>query len=99
MLYAIFGEDAHDSLPARRGAREAHLARVRQLQERGLLVIAGPHPALDCAEPGDSGFTGSLIIAEFTDLHAAKSWAESDPYITAGAWKVVTVRPFIQVLP
>lgn len=99
MLYAILGEDADNSLPTRRRAREAHLARVRQLLDHGRLVLAGPHPAIDCTDPGDSGFTGSLIVAEFPDLATATTWAETDPYLEAGAWKAVTVRPFIQILP
>lgn len=99
MLYTIVGEDASNSLPARRQAREAHLERIRQLLERGCLVLAGPHPAIDCADPGESGFTGSLIVAEFADLATATDWAEADPYLAAGAWKSVTVRPFVLVLP
>lgn len=99
MLYAIFGEDVSNSLPARRNAREAHLARIRHLIDQGRLVLAGPHPATDCTDPGETGFTGSLVVAEFPDLGSATNWAEADPYLTAGAWRKVTVRPFIQVLP
>jgi uncharacterized protein len=99
MLYAIFGDDAPDSLAMRRQSREAHLARVKLLLEEGRLVLAGPHPATDCANPGTLGFTGSLIVAEFADLAAATDWAEKDPYLATGAWRSVSVRPFVQVLP
>lgn len=99
MLFAIYGRDAPQSLAPRRASRDAHLARVRQLQSEGRLVIAGPHPAIPTAEPGEAGYTGSLIIAEFAGLAEARSWAEEDPYLAAGAWQAVDVRPFLQVLP
>jgi uncharacterized protein YciI len=99
MLFAIYGHDAPGSLERRRASREAHLARVRQLQADGRLIIAGPHPAIPTAEPGDAGYTGSLIIAEFADLESARAWAQQDPYVAAGAWREVDVRPFVQVLP
>lgn len=99
MLYAIIAEDGPDSLPGRREARERHLARVTRLQDEGRLVLAGPHPALDTLEPGEAGFTGSLIVAEFASLAAAKSWAGEDPYVSAGVWRSVAVRPLIRVLP
>src|SRR5690606_24669953 len=99
VLYAIIAEDGSDSLPGRREARERHLARVTLLQDEGRLVLAGPHPALDTTEPGEAGFTGSLIVAEFTSLAAAESWAGEDPYVSAGVWRNVTVKPLIRVLP
>jgi uncharacterized protein YciI len=99
MLFAIFGTDAAGSLGQRRASREAHLARVRQLQAEGRLVIAGPHPAIATQDPGDAGYTGSLIIAEFLDLDSALDWARQDPYVASGAWAGVEVRPFVQVLP
>lgn len=99
MLYAISGTDAPDSLPARLRARADHLARVRLLRDEGRLILAGPHPRLDTPEPGDAGYSGSLIVAEFDSLSDAKSWADADPYIAAGAWTDVTVNPFVQVLP
>jgi uncharacterized protein YciI len=99
MLFAIYGHDAPGSLERRRASREAHLARVRQLQTEGRLVIAGPHPAIATTDPGDAGYTGSLIIAEFADLESARTWAQQDPYLAAGAWQEIDVRPFVQVLP
>ena len=83
----------------RRASRDSHLARVRQLQAEGRLIIAGPHPAIPTADPGDAGYTGSLIIAQFPDLESATDWARQDPYLAAGAWQEVDVRPFVQVLP
>jgi len=99
MLYAIYARDNPDSLPARQGARPDHLARIKALRDEGRLVIAGPHPAIDATEPGDAGYSGSLVIAEFASLAEAEQWAAADPYIAAGAWSGVEVRPFIQVLP
>ena len=99
MLYAIIAEDGPDSLPGRRESRERHLARVARLRDEGRLVLAGPHPALDALEPGDAGFTGSLIVAEFASLTAARNWAGEDPYVSAGVWRNVVVKPLIQVLP
>lgn len=99
MLYAIIAEDAADSLSKRSLARPAHLARLQQLQDRGQLVLAGPHPAIDAANPGEAGFSGSLIVAEFTDLAAAQLWADADPYLEAGVYARVTVKPFKQVFP
>jgi uncharacterized protein YciI len=99
MLFAIQGHDAGDSLQKRRSSREAHLARVQRLQSEGRLVIAGPHPAIPTQDPGEAGYTGSLIIAEFPDLDSARAWAEQDPYVEAGAWERVDVKPFVQVLP
>ena len=99
MLYAIISEDVKDSLPLRARAREKHLARIADLLDSGRLVIAGPHPAIDSNEPGDAGFTGSLVIAEFENLEAAQVWADSDPYMDADVYASVTVKPFKQVLP
>lgn len=99
MLYAIFGINTEDSLEKRRVARPAHLARLQQLKDEGRLIIAGPHPAIDSPDPGPAGFSGSLIIAEFTDLETAKIWADADPYIAAGVYSSVTVKPYIKVLP
>lgn len=99
MLYAIVGEDAEGSLPLRRKHRPAHLARVAALRDAARLVLAGPFPALDTGDPGEAAFTGSLIVAEFPSLEEACAWAEADPYSTAGVWRQVTTRPFLQVLP
>lgn len=99
MLYAITGTDGANSLPKRMAARTAHLERVRQLLTEGRLVLAGPHPNLDTSEPGEAGFSGSLIVAEFDSLADAETWARADPYVAAGAWIEVSVKPFIQVLP
>jgi len=99
MLYAIISEDHPDSLPLRRAARPAHLARLEALQAAGRLRIAGPHPALDTEDPGDAGFTGSLVVAEFASLEDAQSWAASDPYMDAGVYARTVVKPFRQVLP
>lgn len=99
MLYSIVGEDISNSLSARQSARPEHLARLQSLQNEGRLVLAGPNPAIDSDNPGDAGFTGSVIVAEFTNLEAAKAWAEADPYMAAGVYKNVTVQPFKQVFP
>jgi uncharacterized protein YciI len=99
MYYAIICEDIEESLPLRRETRPAHLARIQSLVDEGRLLVAGPHPALDTAEPGEAGFTGSLIIAEFASLEAATAWAEADPYTEAGVFSRVTVKPFKPVLP
>jgi uncharacterized protein YciI len=99
MLYAIISEDVANSLPKRLAARPAHLERLQALQNEGRLLLAGPHPAIDSENPGDAGFTGSLIVAEFTDLAAAQQWAEADPYIDAGVYANVTVKPFKKVFP
>lgn len=99
MYYAILCEDVENSLPLRKRAREAHLARLQTLVEDGRLLVAGPHPALDTEEPGDAGFTGSLIIAEFDSLEAATAWADADPYVDAGVFTRVTVKPYKRVLP
>ena len=97
MLYMIQGEDAPDSLDARLAARPEHVARLQALRDDGRLVLAGPFPAIDSDDPGPAGFTGSLIVAEFPSLEAARKWADADPYVTAGVYSVVDVRPFKQV--
>lgn len=99
MLYAIVGDDAPDSLENRLAARPAHLARLDALQQDGRLTLAGPFPAIDSPNPGPAGFSGSLIVAEFESLEAARSWAEADPYLSAGVFERVTVKPFKKVLP
>ena len=99
MLYAIISEDVTDSLSQRLAARPAHRARLTELQSQGRLILAGAHPAIDNNEPGEAGFTGSLVIAEFTDLLQAQSWADADPYIKAGVYAKVSVKPFNKVLP
>lgn len=99
MLYSIFAYDVPNSLPLRIQARPAHIARLQALSEAGRVLLAGPNPAIDSEEPGEAGFTGSLIVAEFDSLEAAQSWADADPYITAGVYKEVIVKPFKKVLP
>jgi uncharacterized protein YciI len=99
VLYAIIATDHADSLAARRRTRPAHLARLEALQAEGRLVLAGPHPAVDAMDPGEAGFSGSLVVAEFDDLAAAQAWADADPYVAAGVYREVRVKPFIQVLP
>lgn len=99
MLYAIYGEDIPDSLALRAAARPAHLARLHALRDAGRLVLAGPHPAIDSPDPGASGFSGSLIVAEFSSLAEAQAWADTDPYCSAGVYARVRVQPFKQVLP
>jgi len=99
MLYAIFGQDVENSLERRLAARPEHLARLNALQNAGRLVLAGPFPAVDAPDPGQAGFSGSLIVAEFDSLADAETWAAADPYITAGVYARVAVRPFRQVLP
>lgn len=99
MLYAIYGEDVADSLGRRLPARPAHLARLEALQAAGRLVLAGPLPAIDSPAPGPAGFTGSLVVAEFASLEEAQAWAQADPYVAAGVYASVTVKPFLKVLP
>ncbi len=99
MLYAIIAADLPGSLAARLSTRPAHLERLRALQEEGRVIIAGPHPAIDSPDPGAAGFTGSLIVAEFPDLAAAEHWAGADPYVAAGVYAQVQVKPFKQVFP
>ncbi|ABI56072.1 YciI family protein [Alkalilimnicola ehrlichii MLHE-1] len=99
MYYAIISEDVPNSLPLRKEARPAHLARLEALRDEGRLLIAGPHPAIDAEDPGEAGFSGSLVVAEFPSLEAAKAWANADPYLDVGAYERVTVKPFKKVLP
>ncbi|VAW88140.1 YciL protein [hydrothermal vent metagenome] len=99
MLYAIIAEDSADSLDKRLASRAAHIERLSALKEAGRLILAGPHPAIDSEDPGSAGFSGSLIVAEFTSLEEAQSWADKDPYITAGVYKKVSIKPFKKVLP
>ena len=99
MLYAIISQDVKVSLEKRKNARPEHVARLNQLKDEGRLILAGPHPAIDNQVPGDAGFTGSLVVAEFEDLMAAQSWADADPYISAGVYSSVVVKPFNKVLP
>ncbi len=99
MLYAIISQDTEDSLEKRLAVRPAHIKRLNQLKEAGKLVLAGPHPAIDSEDPGTAGFTGSLIVAEFDSLKHAQAWADTDPYIKAGVYQQVMVKPFKRVLP
>lgn len=99
MLYAIISQDVENSLALRKPVRNQHLERVQALQDEGRLIVAGPHPAIDSNDPGEAGFTGSLILAEFPDLAAAQRWADEDPYVAAGVYNKVDVKPFKQVLP
>lgn len=99
MLYAIISQDVENSLDKRISVRDKHIARLTDLKDQGRLAIAGPHPAVDSPDPGDAGFTGSLIIAEFESLITAQQWADADPYIAAGVYEKVIVKPFKHVLP
>ena len=99
MLYAIIASDVANSLEKRLAARPAHIERLQQLKAEGRVVLAGPHPAIDSNDPGAAGFSGSLIVAEFDSLAAAQAWADQDPYIAAGVYDKVVVKPFKQVLP
>ena len=99
MLYAIISEDVPNSLSKRLAARPAHLVRLQDLQDAGRLIIAGPHPAIDAENPAEAGFTGSLVVAEFSDLAAAQAWADADPYIEQEVYAKVTVKPFKKVFP
>ncbi|RCV90022.1 YciI family protein [Billgrantia montanilacus] len=99
MLYAIISEDVKNSLERRLAARPDHLARLEKLRDEGRLVLAGPHPAIDADNPGDAGFSGSLVVAEFDSLETAQAWADADPYMIAGVYAKVTVKPFKKVLP
>jgi len=99
MLYAIIGEDVDNSLEQRLSARPEHVTRLNELKAQGRLILAGPNPAIDSDDPGPAGFTGSIIIADFSSLDEAKIWADADPYITTGVYKNVTVKPFKKVLP
>jgi uncharacterized protein YciI len=99
MFYVIYGTDVADSLEKRKAARPDHLARVEQLQNEGRLLLAGPCPAIDSEDPGTAGFTGSVIVAEFDSLEDARAWADADPYVAAGVYHSVSVKPFKKVLP
>lgn len=99
MLYAFISEDQPGSLARRLAARPAHLQRLEALRDAGRLILAGPHPAVDSEDPGDAGFSGSLVVAEFDSLEAARDWADQDPYVSAGVYRQVAVKPFKQVLP
>ena len=99
MLYSFVGIDVENSLKARLAARPDHVERLKQLVSQGKLILAGPNPAIDSSDPGDAGFTGSIIIAEFDSLQAAQEWADQDPYILAGVYASVEVKPFNQALP
>lgn len=99
MWYAIFATDSQHSLEKRRQNRSAHVSRLQQLKYAGRLMLAGPHPAIDNDDPGPAGFTGSLIIAEFDDFDAAQSWANLDPYLSAGIYKHIVIKPFKKILP
>lgn len=99
MLYAIIAQDVENSLQDRLKARPDHLARLQQLQDEGRLIIAGPHPSIDSNDPGEAGFSGSLVVAEFNSLDDAQSWADTDPYNVAGVYQQVTVKPFKKVFP
>lgn len=99
MFYVIIGEDRPGTLDQRMAARPDHVARLQALQAEGKLLLAGPCPAIDSPDPGPAGFSGSIIIAEFASLDAARSWADADPYVAAGVYEKVTVKPFKKVLP
>jgi hypothetical protein len=99
MLYVIIGEDVENSLAQRLATRPAHVERLLALRDAGRLFVAGPNPAIDSEDPGEAGFTGSIIIAEFDSLEAAQSWANADPYKAAGVYQNVIVKPFKKVLP
>ncbi|MFZ5602849.1 MAG: YciI family protein [Pseudomonadota bacterium] len=99
MFYAIISEDVPGSLEKRLQTRPAHLQRLLALKAEGRLLLAGPHPAIDSEDPGAAGFSGSLVVAEFESLAAAQAWADTDPYLTAGVYQKVTVKPFKKVLP
>ena len=95
----ISSQDVDNSLEKRKTVREQHIARLKQLADEGRLMIAGPHPAIDSNEPGEAGFTGSLVVAEFNSLDEAQTWADADPYVGAGVYQNVIVKPFKRVLP
>ena len=99
MYYAISGQDVVDSLAQRQAARPAHVQRLEQLKNQGRLLLAGPYPAIDAEDPGAAGYSGSLIVAEFDSLEDARTWADADPYVSAGVYAQISVRPFRKVLP
>lgn len=99
MLYVIFSQDVENSLPLRQQARPEHIGRLQALDKQGRLLVAGPNPAIDSEDPSDAGFTGSTVIAEFDSLQEAQAWADADPYVAAGVYANVIVKPFKKVLP
>jgi uncharacterized protein YciI len=99
MLYAVISQDVENSLEKRMAVRPAHIERLNNLKNEGRLILAGPHPAIDNNEPGEAGFTGSLVVAEFDSLEDAQAWADADPYMASGAYESVIVKPFKKVLP
>ena len=99
MWYAVISQDVDNSLPLRASARADHLARLQALVAEGRVLIAGPHPAIDGEEPGEAGFTGSLVVADFPSLEDAQAWADADPYVAAGVYEKVVVKPFKRILP
>ena len=99
MLYALISQDAADTLEKRMAARPEHVKRLERLRDEGRLILAGPHPAIDSDDPGPAGFTGSLVVAEFDSLEDARRWASADPYLAAGVYEQITVKPFKKVLP
>lgn len=99
MWYAIISQDVENSLPLRAKTREAHLARMQEMVADGRVLIAGPHPAIDAEDPGEAGFSGSLVVVDFPSLEEAEAWAAGDPYVEAGVYAKVTVKPFKLVLP
>ncbi|MFB2650481.1 YciI family protein [Shewanella mangrovisoli] len=99
MWYMISAQDVEKSLEKRLAARPAHLARLQELADEGRLLVAGPHPAIDSENPGDAGFSGSLVVADFDSLATAQAWADADPYFAAGVYQSVVVKPFKRVLP
>ena len=99
MLYAIISQDVENSLSKRKAARPNHVARLNELKDRGRLILAGPHPSIDVSDPGEAGFSGSLIVAKFADLKEARDWADADPYVSAGVYSSIVVKPFNKVLP
>jgi uncharacterized protein len=99
MLYAIIAQDIENSLSKRIEARPIHIARLNELKDEGRLILAGPHPSIDVSEPGEAGFSGSLVVAEFDDLQKAREWADADPYVDAGVYSSIVVKPFNKVLP
>lgn len=99
MFYSIVSQDVENSLELRKSARPAHIERLDQLKDQGRLLLAGPNPAIEANDPGEAGFTGSIVIAEFDNLQQAQEWADSDPYVAAGVYERVQVKPFKKVLP
>ncbi|MDH5191768.1 MAG: YciI family protein [Gammaproteobacteria bacterium] len=99
MLYAFISQDVDNSLEKRLSVRDKHIERLQDLKSQGRLILAGPHPAIDSNDPGTAGFTGSLIVAEFPSQEEAQAWAEADPYVSAGVYEKITVKPFKKVLP